>query len=309
MRQSRAFLSTLRAAPADAEVPSHVLLARSGLLSKLGAGLYAYPPALWRTLRKISDIVREEMDRAGAQELMLPILQPRELWDASGRWDRYVADGILFHFRDRKEAELCLGPTHEEVVTRVVAERVHSYRAAAAQPVPDPDQVPRRDPPALRAHARARVPHEGRVLVRRGRAGLDVSYARMDEAYRRIFARCGLRYEAVEADAGAIGGSGSQEFMRGADRARTRCVLCPSGYAANVEKADERPVDAPAGGAARSRCAASPRRTCVPSKRFTRSSPTCPPAAWSRPCSTPPPAERPGKTSPCSCAAISRSTR
>jgi prolyl-tRNA synthetase len=251
MRMSRAFLSTLRAAPADTEVPSHVLLARSGLLSKLGAGLYAYLPALWRTLRKISDIVREEMDRAGAQELMLPILQPRELWDASGRWRRYVADGILFHFRDRKEAELCLGPTHEEVITRVVAEKVHTYR-----------QLPLN---LYQIQTKMRDEIRPRFGLMRAReflmkdaysfdvddAGLDAAYAQMDQAYRRIFARCGLRTMAVEADPGAIGGGGSQEFMVVADTGEDALLHCPCGYAANAEKATSVPADAPAGGAPR----------------------------------------------------------
>ncbi len=248
MRMSRAFLATLRDAPADAEAQSHVLLARSGLLSKLGAGLYAYPPALWRTIRKISDIVRAELDRAGAEELMLPIVQPRELWDASGRWSRYVADGILFHFRDRKEAELCLGPTHEEVITRLVSEKVHTYR-----------QLPLN---LYQIQTKMRDEIRPRFGLMRAReflmkdaysfdvddAGLDVAYAKMDEAYRRIFDRCGLRIMVVEADPGAIGGGGSQEFMVVADTGEDALLHCACGYAANAEKADSVPAGAPSGG-------------------------------------------------------------
>ena len=248
MRMSRAFLTTLRAAPADAEVPSHVLLARAGLLGKLGAGLYAYPPALWRTLRKISDIVREELDRAGAQELMLPILQPRELWDASGRWSRYVADGILFHFRDRKEAELCLGPTHEEVITRLVAEKVHTYRQLPLNLYQIQTKMRDEIRPRFGLMRAREFLMKDAYSFDADEAGLDASYAQMDEAYRRIFARCGLRTMAVEADPGAIGGGGSQEFMVVADTGEDALLHCACGYAANAEKATSVPAAAPAGG-------------------------------------------------------------
>ncbi|MEZ4272643.1 MAG: proline--tRNA ligase, partial [Myxococcota bacterium] len=117
MQLSKMLIATQREDPADAEIPSHKLLARAGFIQKIAAGLYVYSPLMWRTLRKISQIVREEMDAEGGQEILMPIMQPKEIWEESGRWSRYVADGIMFNLRDKKQAELCLGPTHEEVVT------------------------------------------------------------------------------------------------------------------------------------------------------------------------------------------------
>ena len=128
MRLSTALVVTQRADPAEAEVPSHRLLVRAGYIQKIASGIYVYSPLMWRTLRKISNIVREEMDRAGGAEMMMPIVQPRDIWDESGRWNRYVADGILFHMKDAKGAELCLGPTHEEVITTYVKNVCKSYK-------------------------------------------------------------------------------------------------------------------------------------------------------------------------------------
>ena len=243
MRMSRAFLYTLREAPADAEVASHVLLTRAGFIHKLSAGLYDYTPAMWRVLRKITRIVREEMDRAGAQELMLPIVQPREIWDQSGRWDRYVADGILFHFGDRRETEVCLGPTHEEVITDLVGAKVKTYR-----------QLPLN---LYQIQTKMRDEIRPRFGLMRARefimkdaysfdvdsAGQDASYEAMDRAYHAIFRRCGLKFMAVEADPGAIGGSGSQEFMVIADTGEDAILYCDAcNYAANVEKASSVPA-------------------------------------------------------------------
>lgn len=128
MRLSRSLFTTLREVPSDAEVASHALMARAGFLHKLAAGVYVYGPMLWRVLRRIEAIVREEHDRAGCQEMLMPAVQPKELWVESGRWNRYVEDGILFHFPDRRGGEVCLGPTHEEVVTDFVRARVQSWR-------------------------------------------------------------------------------------------------------------------------------------------------------------------------------------
>ncbi len=244
MRMSRAFLYTLREAPADAEVASHVLLARAGFIHKLSAGLYDYTPAMWRVLRKVTRIVREEMDRAGAQELMLPIVQPREIWDQSGRWDRYVTDGILFHFEDRKDSEICLGPTHEEVITDLVGSKVTTYR-----------QLPLN---LYQIQTKMRDEIRPRFGLMRARefimkdaysfdvdaAGQDASYEAMDRAYHAIFRRCGLKFMAVEADPGAIGGSGSQEFMVIADTGEDAILYCDGcAYAANVEKAASVPAE------------------------------------------------------------------
>jgi prolyl-tRNA synthetase len=249
MRLSKILISTLREDPADAEVPSHRLLARGGFIVKVAAGLYTYGPLMWRVLRKVMHIVREELDRAGAQELMMPMLQPKELWVASGRWDRYVKDGIMFALEDRKGAELCLGPTHEEVVTAFADALINSYKQLPVNLYQIQDK--------FRDEIRPRFGlMRGREFIMMDaysfdvdQAGLDRSYADMAEAYRRIFTRCGLRFRAVQADAGAIGGSGSEEFMVLADTGEDAVLYCDeSGYAANVEKADSIPAAAPDGG-------------------------------------------------------------
>ncbi len=240
MRQSRAFLYTLREAPADAEVASHVLLTRAGFIHKLSAGLYDYTPAGWRTMRKIAEIVREEMDRAGAQELMLPIVQPREIWDQSGRWDRYVNDEILFHFEDRKHAEICLGPTHEEVITDLVRAKITSYRQLPVTLYQIQTKMRDEIRPRFGLMRAREFLMKDAYSFDLDSGGLDVSYDAMDEAYRAIFTRCGLKFMAVEADPGAIGGSGgSQEFMVLADTGEDAILYCDRcAYAANVEKAD-----------------------------------------------------------------------
>ena len=251
MRLSRSFFVTLRDRPADAEVESHALLAKAGYIQKLAAGIYIYGPLMQRVLQKISQIVREEMNRAGAQEILMPAVQPKEIWVESGRWDRYVKDGILFHFQDRKDAEVCLGPTHEEVVTTFVKKTVTSYR-----------QLPLN---LYQIQTKFRDEIRPRFGLMRGREftmkdaysfdadaeGLDRSYQAMYDAYCRIFERCGLNYTVVEADPGAIGGSGSQEFMVNAATGEDAILLCEKcRYAANVEKATSvlPPAPDPAGG-------------------------------------------------------------
>ena len=237
MRQSRAFLYTLREAPADAEVSSHILLTRAGFIHKLSSGLYNYMPAMWRTLKKITQIVREEMDKAGAQELMLPIVQPREIWDLSGRWDRYVTDGILFHFEDRKHAEVCLGPTHEEVITALVRDKVDSYRQLPVTLYQIQTKMRDEIRPRFGLMRTREFIMKDAYSFDADKKGLDASYDAMDKAYHAIFNRCGLKFMPVEADPGAIGGSGSQEFMVLADTGEDALLYCECGYAANVEKA------------------------------------------------------------------------
>ncbi len=237
MRQSRAFLYTLREAPADAEVSSHILLTRAGFIHKLSSGLYDYMPAMWRTLKKITQIVREEMDRAGAQELMLPIVQPREIWDQSGRWDRYVTDGILFHFEDRKQAEVCLGPTHEEVITALVRDKIDSYRQLPVTLYQIQTKMRDEIRPRFGLMRTREFIMKDAYSFDTDKKGLDASYEAMDQAYNAIFKRCGLKFMPVEADPGAIGGSGSQEFMVLADTGEDALLYCDCGYAANVEKA------------------------------------------------------------------------
>ncbi len=241
MRLSRLLFVTLRDDPADAEVRSHALMARAGFLQKLSAGIYVYGPMLWRVLRRIEGIVRDEHDKAGCHEMLMPALQPRELWEESGRWDRYVNDGILFHFADRKGTEVCLGPTHEEVVTGFVARQVQSWKQLPLTLY----QIQTK----FRDEIRPRFGlMRGREFIMKDAYSFDVSaeamaesYARMREVYRAVFSRCGLRFTPVEADSGAIGGSGSEEFMVDADTGEDAIAVCRErGYAANTEKAVSR---------------------------------------------------------------------
>ena len=252
MRVSRLLLVTLRDDPADAEIPSHKLLLRAGYIRRLGSGIYAYLPLLWRVLQKISAIVRQEMDSTGALETLLPQLQPAELWQRSGRWAGYTAgEGIMFHLEDRQGRELGLGPTHEEVITALAADLLRSYR-----------QLPVN---LYQIQTKFRDEIRPRFGLMRGRefimkdaysfhadeGSLRQTYAAMDSAYRRIFRRCGLKAVAVEADSGAIGGSASQEFMVTADAGEDLILSSADGrYAANQERAvslPPAPVDLPAG--------------------------------------------------------------
>jgi len=252
MRLSQTLVATLREDPADAEIPSHRLLARGGYIVKIAAGVYTFSPLMWRVVKKFAQIVREELDCRGAQEVMLPIIQPKELWVSSGRWDRYVTDGIMFTLKDRKGSEMCLGPTHEEVMTVYVDSQINSYK-----------QLPVN---CYQIQDKFRDEIRPRFGLMRGREfsmmdaysfdidskGLDESYQKMRDAYCAIFERCGLEYTLVQADSGAIGGAGSEEFMVIADSGEDAILFCQdSGYAANVEKATSRLPEAPAGGEAR----------------------------------------------------------
>ncbi len=246
MRLSQMLLVTLREDPADAEIPSHKLLVRAGYIKRIGSGIYAYLPLMWRVLQKVSQIVREEMDRTGAQECLLPQLQPSELWQESGRWDTYTkAEGIMFSLIDRQERELGLGPTHEEVITAIARDAIRSYR-----------QLPCN---LYQIQTKFRDEIRPRFGLMRGREfimkdaysfhgdaeSLKKTYQDMDVAYRNILTRCGLEFRPVEADSGAIGGSGSQEFMVLAEAGEDEILYTDDGkYAANVEKAVSLPTDA-----------------------------------------------------------------
>ena len=209
-RWSKLFIPTLREAPTDAEVASHKLLLRAGYIRQLGAGIYSYLPLGQRSLNKIIAIVREEMDRIG-QEFLLPTLNPRELWEESGRWAGMGEN--MFRLQDRKGAELCLAMTHEEVMTSIARNELRSYKQLPQ--IWYQIQTKFRDEPR---------PKSGLLRVRQfimkdaysfdiDQAGLDLSYQKHYDAYVRIFKRCGLEFVAVDADSGAMGGSGSQEFM------------------------------------------------------------------------------------------------
>jgi prolyl-tRNA synthetase len=237
-RWSKLFIPTLREAPADAEVASHRFLVRSGYIRQLGAGIYSYLFLGQRSINKIIAIVREEMDRIG-QEFYLPALLPREPWEASGRWTG-MGDN-MFRLKDRKGADLCLGMTHEEIMTTIARSELRSYKQLPQ--IWYQIQTKFRDEPR---------PKSGLLRVRQfimkdaysfdiDKAGLDKSFDLHDAVYRRIFSRCGLKFVAVEADSGSMGGSQSQEFMVSTDAGEDLIASCPvCGYAANTEKATSR---------------------------------------------------------------------
>jgi prolyl-tRNA synthetase len=233
-RWSQLFIPTLREAPADAEVASHKLLLRAGYIRQLGAGIYSYLFLGNRSVNKIFAIVREEMDRIG-QEFLLPALNPKEVWEASGRWSAMGEN--MFRLKDRKGAELCLAMTHEEIVTDIARKELRSYKQLPQ--IWYQIQTKFRDEPR---------PKSGLLRVRQflmkdaysfdiDESGLDISYKKHDLAYRRIFTRCGLQFVAVDADSGAMGGSASQEFMVYTDAGEDLIASSASGYAANLEKA------------------------------------------------------------------------
>jgi prolyl-tRNA synthetase len=246
MRWTQAFIPTLREAPADAEAPSHQLLLRAGYIRQVAAGLYAHLLLSRKSLLKISQIIREEMNHIGAQEFYLPALNPAELWKETGRWDQV---DVIFKFKDRNAHDLCLGITHEEEMTNIARQELHSYK-----------QLPQiwyqiqekfRDEPR---------PKSGLLRLRQflmkdsysfdlDEAGLDASYQKHYEAYCRIFDRCGLKYQVVEAYSGMMGGSYSHEFMALTDSGEDLIALSDCGYAANLEKAQSKapPVEDPPG--------------------------------------------------------------
>ncbi|HHY39649.1 MAG TPA: proline--tRNA ligase [Syntrophaceticus sp.] len=235
MRVTQMLIPTLREVPAEADTISHQLLLRAGMVRKVAAGIYTLLPLGNRVVRKIEEIVREEMDRAGGVELLLPIVQPAELWHQTGRWDVYGPE--MFRLKDRHGRDFCLGPTHEELITYLFSQEVKSYR-----------QLPLL---LYQINNKYRDERRPRFGLMRGREfimkdlysfdkdedGLAVSYQKMYDAYSRVFSRCGLRFRAVEADAGAIGGDHSHEFMVIADTGEAELTYCPvCDYASNVEK-------------------------------------------------------------------------
>ncbi|MGB9601346.1 MAG: proline--tRNA ligase [Limisphaerales bacterium] len=242
MRQSRHIGKTLRETPKDAQTVAHALMLRAGYIQQLSAGVYIYMPLLYRVLTKISQIVREEMVAAGAEELLMPALQPKELWEESGRWERYTAiDGIMFAFKDRRGSTVCLGPTHEEVVTDILRREIKSYK-----------DLPKC---VFQIQTKFRDEIRPRFGLMRAREfimkdaysfdadeeGLEKSYEAMRLAYHRVCQRLGFKYRAVDADPGAIGGSGSQEFMVLADTGEDTILFCNKcDYAANQEQASSR---------------------------------------------------------------------
>ncbi|MBW1701886.1 MAG: proline--tRNA ligase [Deltaproteobacteria bacterium] len=237
MRYSSYFMPTYKEIPSDAEVISHQLMLRAGMIRKLTSGIYTYLPAGLRSIKKVENIIREEMNRSGAIEILMPAVQPAELWRESGRWDHYGHE--LLRFRDRHNHDACFGPTHEEVITDLVRREIHSYK-----------QMPVN---LYQIQTKFRDEIRPRFGLMRGREfimkdaysfdvdeeGADRSYEIMNETYTRIFQRCGLRFRAVEADTGAIGGSYSHEFMVLADTGEDQIMNCMEcDYAANLERAE-----------------------------------------------------------------------
>jgi len=235
MRQSKLLLPTLREAPADAEAASHRLLLRAGYIRQLAAGIYTYLPLGLRVLHSISAIIREEMDRAGGQELLMPALQPAELWHESGRYGAYGEE--LLRLRDRHGREFALGPTHEEVVTAIVRSEVSSYRKLPMLVYQIQTKIRDERRPRFGLLRGREFLMKDAYSFDTDREGLDLAYQRMHEAYNRIFTRIGLDFRAVHADAGAIGGDGgSHEFLALADIGEDALAACTQcGYAANVE--------------------------------------------------------------------------
>ena len=244
MRWSQYYLYTTREVPSDAEVVSHQLMVRAGMIKRVAAGIYSYLPFGWRSLQKLEAIVRRELDAAGAIELSMPAVQPAELWQESGRWQKYGKE--LLRIEDRHQRSFCFGPTHEEVITDIVRRDLKSYR-----------QLPVN---LYQIQTKFRDEIRPRFGLMRGRefimkdaysfhttaASLDEAYRAMEQAYRRIFDACHLEYAAVEADTGNIGGSASHEFMVMAQTGESAVVSCPTcGYGANVEKAQTRPLAPP----------------------------------------------------------------
>lgn len=237
MRVSNLLMPTLREVPSDAEIKSHRLMLRAGYIRKLATGIYSYLPLGIKTLQKVEKIIREEMDRAGAQELLMAALLPAEAYQASGRWD--VFGDNMFKLKDRNERDFCLGPTHEELFTQTVKNEVRSYKEYPMTLYQI--QTKYRD----EARPRFGIMRSREFIMKdaysfdRDNAGLDVSYKKMYDAYCRIFTRLGLDFTIVDADSGAMGGSGSQEFMVKSPVGEDGIAYCDAcGYAANYEKAE-----------------------------------------------------------------------
>ncbi len=241
MRMSSMLVPTQREVPAEAEVISHQLMVRAGIIRKVASGVYSYLPLGRRVIQKVERIVREEMDAKGGQEVLMPIVQPAEIWRETGRWDVYGDE--MFRLKDRHGREFCLGPTHEELITDLVRQEVRSYRQLPLLLYQIQNKYRDEIRPRFGVMRSREFIMKDLYSFDRDAAGLDESYKKMYDAYCRIFQRCGLVYRAVEADPGAIGGSGSHEFMVTADTGEAAIAYCSAcAYAANTEKAEGAPM-------------------------------------------------------------------
>ena len=241
MKMTNLYAPTLREVPAEAEVPSHQLMLRAGMIRKAAGGVYSYLPLAWRTLRKIEQIVREEMDAKGGQEIAMPIVQPAEIWQQTGRWDVYGDE--MFRLKDRHQRDFCLGPTHEEMVTTLVKQDVRSYRQLPLLVYQIQNKYRDEIRPRFGLMRGREFIMKDLYSFDRDTDGLEISYKKMYDAYSQIFSRCGLEFRPVEADPGAIGGSGTHEFMVIADSGEAAIAYCDGcDFAANVEKAELLPL-------------------------------------------------------------------
>ena len=244
MRATNLYAPTLRNTPAEAEIASHQLMYRAGLIRKSAGGMYSYLPLAWRTIRKIEQIIREEMDAAGGQEIMMPILQPSELWEESGRWSAYGAE--MIRVKDRHDREFCMGPTHEEMITALVRDELRSYKQLPVLLYQIQDKFRDERRPRFGVMRSREFIMKDLYSFDKDVAGMNESYRKMSVAYTNIFTRCGLDFRAVEADSGAIGGGHSEEFTVLAPEGESRIACCDAcSYAASDEKAALRPIDAP----------------------------------------------------------------
>ena len=244
MRATNLYAPTLRNMPAEAEIASHQLMYRAGLIRKSAGGMYTYLPLAWRTIRKIEQIIREEMDAAGGQEIMMPILQPSELWEESGRWGAYGAE--MIRVKDRHDREFCMGPTHEEMITALVRDELRSYKQLPVLLYQIQDKFRDERRPRFGVMRSREFIMKDLYSFDKDIEGMNESYRKMSVAYTNIFTRCGLDFRAVEADSGAIGGGHSEEFTVLAPEGESRIACCDAcSYAASDEKAALRPIDAP----------------------------------------------------------------
>ena len=236
MRLSKMYVRTLRELPAEAEIPSHILLLRTGMIRKLASGIYGFMPLGWRTLHKIENIIREEMDKSGAQEILMSAIQPAELWEESGRWSAYGPE--LWRIKDRNGRDFCLGPTHEEIFTDIVRDGVSSYRQLPLNLYQIQHKYRDEARPRFGLMRSREFIMKDAYSFDKDQEGLDKSYDDMYDTYTRIFTRCGLTFRPVEADSGAIGGNASHEFTVLSEVGESDIAYCEScSMAANVEKA------------------------------------------------------------------------
>lgn len=240
MKMSNMLVSTLREVPAEAEIESHKLMLRAGMMRKMASGIYNFMPLGLKVLKNVQSIVREEMDKSGAQEFLASALLPAELWKESGRWDAYGAE--MFRLKDRNDREFCLGPTHEEVFTDIARNEIKSYKQLPVNLYQIQTKYRDERRPRFGVMRSREFVMKDAYSFDKDDAGLDISYNKMYEAYVNIFDRCGLNAKCVEADSGAIGGSNSAEFMVKSEVGEDDVVFCTAcDYAANIEKAPSTP--------------------------------------------------------------------